>query len=1075
MDQGKLIADLFLFLDGLPKPRFDAGPREHMLVRQFLLRLIAENSWPDDPSKLKTLLAPILCGTPQTQAEFHGLFDEWLKSAPFQSRLVIGSDASATTSRDREGADALWLRWWPAWSGALIVLIAISAYIASPLFQPIQPPPMPRAPGVPFQELAVRRDAPGQIVVSVDYKGRPEQGATVWLPDRSGTGPYIQAVTGPDGKASVPYGSARAWNLLVTHPGFQPKFIEGIAPGGGAVTVSLNAKPTKALLETKLTTLERRFPIWISAALALLPLMILAVWVWRARQRAKEEKAFLDKWETGLALTPLRIHTRPQEDELFQTASIAELARELRRRIPIATRRLNVVPTVKATIARGGLFSPVMEERLAAREFLVLVERKNLRDQQARFFGALLDRLASREVYIDRYFYSSDPSVCETAANERAWIRLDELLALHPNHELWVIGDANLLLDPFTKEPTPSLELLSRWPGGCVLTSAACGTAGEDHIRRLGLRVTGASPQGIGGASAQVDSQPRLLQEEESSWLDRHGPAEDVIRKLDRQLRAYLGAAGYECLLACAVYPGLAWNLTLYLAMEFVEKDYREEALGKLVRLVWFRHGRMPEWLRTFLVAKLEPEQIARILEKLESFVDRAKEQRGEGGGLEFVKRDPNAGVAPDKPLNDYVFLSFLRGQKPKASDVAAPGWLKRLLYPDGRSGFGLRPSVRAALAGLAAISIFAGAEWAARSVAPSTQWKQEEIDLPSAPTPPSGAKLFPARILEIAQARVGEAGIGGSLRDQIYSAGLALFGQTAGVISTPARHLSELQGDISGWIWFQNIASPAIIESRGAASIVTIEVRDGQVRRVKRNVTDMGGVFQEPTLVDASATAPRIGKDGLNYRWIPPGRFMMGCSPGDKECADDEKPAHEVEITKGFWIGETEVTQEAYQRITGQTPSKFKGAKRPVEQVSWTEAKNYCGMIGLRLPAEAEWEYAARAGDTRPRYGDLNKIAWSGEDFIKGSTHDVGGKLPNAWGLHDMLGNVFEWVEDWYGPYSPGFQRDPAGLADGKQHVVRGGSWGDFTWGVRASLRDWSVPAFRNVDVGFRCAGELR
>jgi formylglycine-generating enzyme len=212
--------------------------------------------------------------------------------------------------------------------------------------------------------------------------------------------------------------------------------------------------------------------------------------------------------------------------------------------------------------------------------------------------------------------------------------------------------------------------------------------------------------------------------------------------------------------------------------------------------------------------------------------------------------------------------------------------------------------------------------------------------------------------------------------------------------------------------------------------------------------------------------------KDGQRYVWIPPGTFRMGCSEGDAECYDNEL-AHDVTITKGFWMAQTVVTQGAYQRVMDSNPSYFKGDRRPVEHVPWNEAAAYCGAIGGRLPTEAEWEYAARAGSSGPRYGSLDNIAWYGGNS-HGQTHDVAGKLPNAWHLFDMLGNVYQWTADWYGKrYAPEENRDPRGASSGTDRVLRGGSWLVNPRNLRVSIRYWNVPAFRKSFIGFRCVGE--
>jgi formylglycine-generating enzyme required for sulfatase activity len=224
--------------------------------------------------------------------------------------------------------------------------------------------------------------------------------------------------------------------------------------------------------------------------------------------------------------------------------------------------------------------------------------------------------------------------------------------------------------------------------------------------------------------------------------------------------------------------------------------------------------------------------------------------------------------------------------------------------------------------------------------------------------------------------------------------------------------------------------------------------------------------------------------KDGLSYVWLPSGTFVMGCSEGDNECFDDEKPAHQVTVSKGFWIAQTLVTQRAYKRVVGSNPSHFKGEQLPVEMVSWSDARGYCQTLGMRLPTEAEWEYAARAGSTASRYGELDVIAWysgtSGPSAVDGAAlyrsdpknyedtliakgnkpHPVGGKKPNAWQLYDMLGNVWEWTADWFDKsyYARSDLRDPTGPTSGSDRTLRGGAWDDDSRNLRVSNR-YSLP----------------
>jgi formylglycine-generating enzyme required for sulfatase activity len=224
------------------------------------------------------------------------------------------------------------------------------------------------------------------------------------------------------------------------------------------------------------------------------------------------------------------------------------------------------------------------------------------------------------------------------------------------------------------------------------------------------------------------------------------------------------------------------------------------------------------------------------------------------------------------------------------------------------------------------------------------------------------------------------------------------------------------------------------------------------------------------------SAQTPAAGakkvnpKDGLTYVWVPAGKFQMGCSPGEADCDADEQPLHQVTLSKGFWLGQTAVTQEAYQRVAGKNPAKHPGPKFPVEWVDYDEATAYCKAIGGRLPTEAEWEYAARAGTTGASYGKLSDVAWY-NDNSGGQSHEVGTKPPNAFGLYDMIGNTWARVSDWFGPYTAGAQTDPTGPASGTDRMPRGGSWGSNAKLTSAYHRDKVEQSHHGPKLGIRCA----
>ncbi len=215
----------------------------------------------------------------------------------------------------------------------------------------------------------------------------------------------------------------------------------------------------------------------------------------------------------------------------------------------------------------------------------------------------------------------------------------------------------------------------------------------------------------------------------------------------------------------------------------------------------------------------------------------------------------------------------------------------------------------------------------------------------------------------------------------------------------------------------------------------------------------------------------------------IPGGTYMMGSPENEVDRDDNEGPLHSVTISKPFYLGKYEITQAQWAAVMGNNPSGFQGNNRPVETITWDDCQafiqklNLLGQGTFRLPTEAEWEYACRAGTTTRfywgddlKYNQIDDYAWySSNSNVQ--THEVGTKLPNAWGLFDMSGNVWEWCQDRFGEYSSDPQTDPTGSTNDDQRLQRGGEWDETARACRSANRYYNYPSFNYDGYGFRLA----
>jgi formylglycine-generating enzyme required for sulfatase activity len=304
------------------------------------------------------------------------------------------------------------------------------------------------------------------------------------------------------------------------------------------------------------------------------------------------------------------------------------------------------------------------------------------------------------------------------------------------------------------------------------------------------------------------------------------------------------------------------------------------------------------------------------------------------------------------------------------------------------------------------------------------------------------------------------------NLKRLIESTSAALAGKHIPHLTTPPKNRVR-------WL-----AAAVLMLAFIAGGVLVMKLRQPASRNIPPPKTgDLTNLTPRTTQTTSQPKTWTNPQDRLNYVWIPAGTFMMGCSEQDSECKDDEKPTHQVVIEKGFWMGQTEVTIAAYKKFDAKfvphDPSS--AGDLPVCGVSWADAKSYCAATGGRLPTEAEWEYAARAGSPQAYYGVLSEIAWYAKNS-EDAPHAVGKKKPNAFGLYDMLGNVWEWVLDRYfiKYYDDSIATGPdveQPLAPNATAVARGGFWESDAVSLRVSHRLEQEKEGDDIPIGFRCA----
>ncbi|HEV7745892.1 MAG TPA: PKD domain-containing protein [Pyrinomonadaceae bacterium] len=743
------VDDLIAFIDDLRLTGYDISTQQYIGAQNLLITLAASGHLPSDPRALRTWLAPVLCSSPREQSNFYRRFDRWITQHPgWVGPKPI--EANKVGPVIDEGVRRHWLSslFQPKY---LVPLFGLLVIVASVIFLPPLIPrtlagqiidsdtkqPLPNA-RISFGGRTSTSDGSGGFTITYRSKQLPDtltadypkhEPATLRI-DTNSKSPLLltlQEVGDPTDNSST--------QIVTPSPPVTP---EVVTPDPQVVNVRVVQRSAASKLK------------WIRIGAATLPFVIFGMWL------------FWDKKLNGALLKKLQSATQPHLDQivvkgaaaqLFMGQSFRRTIQELRRHRQRGARELDAPGTVHKTIQRGGLFSPFYGSRQTLPEYLVLIDRTSFQDQQARFEEEIVRRLVQENVFVDSYYFQGDPRLCRTQGKDARFVTLQEMAALHPDHHLIIFSDGSSFLNPVSGAPEPWLELFAPWAKRAVLTSESPAHWGHREwiLSELDFIVLPATKEGLAALTEVIDSDttprldrnkrvrpfPAMLRERPRRWLENHEPASEIASQLCDQLKLSLGSKGYFWLSACAIYPALTWDLTLHLGFKlFSDRSEIEDRLLALVRLPWFRHGTLPDWLRSRLAAELSPEDEQRIRHTLEELFLTMLEQPAQGiqldiafgkgeserhssGLVERLKkrfrswnfkrflRRALTDEPPESPLRDYVFLAFMSGRKPRKLTVSVPDSIRRLFFPQGQLALGMRPISALILAAIGSLALF--------------------------------------------------------------------------------------------------------------------------------------------------------------------------------------------------------------------------------------------------------------------------------------------------------------------------------------------------------------------------------
>ena len=751
---------------------YGVGPDQCIAAQRLIVTLAAQGVRFADRRALASWLAPVFCGSPTEQADFAAHYEGWLTGrgelvpqptlAPNVTDLPYAVESQTSRAFRMIVAFALLAGVLAASLLAYQIHFELAMRTVRGTVVDYKGVPVPEA-AVSFRGKQIQSDKDGSFPlafrllelpakITADKDGFEQSlelnSSNYAQPITLRVGPPVEAPTPKFNPSRLDLTAAEA-DFLKNTPHVQPRLPED---------------PTsKAGLWQRI---YRRYYWFLFVVAASIPLLLTFLWMlWQRLPRLQ-----LIRWKSqeGIRLDALRV--KGSGTEFFTSPGFRRITQQLRRHRLFESSELDAERTVVKSAGRGGWFTPIYLWQKRLPDFLILIDRAGFRDLQGHLIDDLVRNLRAGRVEIDCYDFYSDPRVCYLSADKppvsqrreegavsaktsagstqsatavavleeedrsggsapAQRFSLEDLLAKHPNHNLFIFSDTSGFFSPLSGHIQPWVEQFSQWTFRALLVPERMVAANTDQRTRIlqdsGFLILSATERGLstavdvldGGEAERADlvrigrldsgdAYPSLLSGDDLRWLSDFPPRPSQVSLLVGQLRAYLGREGFHWLAACAIYPELLWDLTVYLGHELKVLGRDEQRLSLLLRLPWFRHGSMPDWLRERLMEVMPPADREKVRGALWRLLETALEKPLDGIDLPYATDEPPKpfldrfrdrlrdrlrtrwlkGLLSNfihtepagSPLRDYVFLSALHGRKP-GKGLPVPDKLRQL------------------------------------------------------------------------------------------------------------------------------------------------------------------------------------------------------------------------------------------------------------------------------------------------------------------------------------------------------------------------------------------------------------